>query len=517
MNLGKYVRIQHAGRLVWAFILAILAVPALGQTGSIEMLPDLTTGRAGMQNALWIENSLSKQFKTSRKVVVAQINGPAEITMMHFALPQSKNLERDLLLKIFWDGEKKPSVDCPLVDFFCDPDGLQGNVNSALVVVRRGFNCYFPMPFRKSARVELVYDGAVKPGPELWRMMPCYSYVCYRTLTNVPANTGYFCASWKQETLRLGLKDYVALEAKGKGKFVGWNVTVRQPGRYHPPGDENEKFYVDGETTPSIEFQGLEDSFGFSWGFPKTENMSLWMGYFPFMKGDAGYRFFVPDPISFEKSLKVTIGFGKHDNPGWRQNYSKTRNSLQFSSTVYWYQTEPHAPLPPMPPAVDREPDPEKLFWPAKIEVPSPAELKARGVKLAVFCGFPQKELIYSEPGYSVSWTNDSREWSGWDGQVFYCRQSPKELRFQLNLPKGSKGRLRLFIIDPDNYQGGRKETIMVGSDTVGTFDHFTDGRWVDFPVGPEKTAEAEVNVRITDARDGSDVVLSKIEWVGNK
>ncbi|MGH7950485.1 MAG: glycoside hydrolase family 172 protein [Limisphaerales bacterium] len=333
----------------------------------------MTPGATKVVNALWLENPLDVQFKSTNRVVVANIQGPAQITMMHFALPQTKTLNRDVLLRIYWDGETNPSVDCPLVDFFCDPNGSQDSVNSALVIVRRGFNCYFPMPFRKSAKIELDYDGAVKPGPELWKIMPCYSYVCYRTLTKVPRKTGYFCASWKQEALKLGLKDYIALEAKGKGKFVGWNVTVRQPGRDHPPGDENEKFYIDGETNASIEFQGLEDSFGFSWGFPPTANMALWMGYFPFMRGDAGYRFFVPDPINFEKSLKVAIGFGKHDAPGWRRAYSKFGSSVQFSSTVYWYQIEPHTPLPPMPPAAERAPAPEKLFWPEAVKMPSAA------------------------------------------------------------------------------------------------------------------------------------------------
>ena len=83
---------------------------------------------------------------------------------------------------------------------------------------------------RKSARIELVYDGPVEPGEELWRMMPCYSYVMYRTAERIANDAGYFHSHWRQEGLLLGKRDYLALEAKGKGKFVGWNVTVRRPG-----------------------------------------------------------------------------------------------------------------------------------------------------------------------------------------------------------------------------------------------------------------------------------------------
>jgi hypothetical protein len=266
-----------------AWILLNPGAPALA--ADFQDLSALTPGRTRAENALWIENPLTARFNTSNRVVVADLAGPAVITMLHFALPQShfgqpiQLLNRDLRLRMFWDGEASPSVDVPLVDFFCDPAGLREEVNTALVNKRRGFNAYFPMPFRRSGRIELLYDGPVKPGEELWRLMPCYSYVMYRTLNRLPKGHGYFHAAWRQEALLLGRRDYVALEAAGRGKFVGWNVTMRLPGREGYPVDMNEKFYLDGEQTASIEFQGIEDSFGFSWGFPATESQFPLTGY----------------------------------------------------------------------------------------------------------------------------------------------------------------------------------------------------------------------------------------------
>jgi Protein of unknown function (DUF2961) len=344
----------------------------LGAFGQVDNLAQLTPGHTKAANALWSENPLSVRFVSSRRVVVAEIDGPGEITMMHFAdartqlgqnahLPLSSQvgngrpLSRELLLRIYWDGESEPSVDCPFVDFFCNPDDARKLINTAFVNVNRGFNAYFPMPFRKSARVELVYDGPFPPGEELARMMPCYSYVCYRTLEAYPEDDGYFHASWRQQSLLLGLKDYVALEATGKGKFVGWNVTVRGLEHDSFPVDENEKFYIDGERTPSVEFQGLEDSFGFSWGFPDGDTFFPRTGYFKLLKGAAAYRFFTQDAISFEQSLRIAIGFGVNEDV-WRTRFSKPDTIVQFSSTVYWYQNEPHAPLPQMPPAGEREP-----------------------------------------------------------------------------------------------------------------------------------------------------------------
>lgn len=105
-------------------------------------LSQLTPGRTRAENALWIENALSARFNSSKQVTVADLKGPAVITMIHFAMPQTLKLNRDVLLRIFWDGEASPSVEVPLVDFFCDPAGLREEVNTALVNKRRGFNAY---------------------------------------------------------------------------------------------------------------------------------------------------------------------------------------------------------------------------------------------------------------------------------------------------------------------------------------------------------------------------------------
>jgi hypothetical protein len=176
-------------------------------------------------------------------------------------------------------------------------------------------------------------------------------------MAHFPKDTGYFHASWRQQSLLLGRKDYLVLEATGKGKFIGWNITVRSLEINDCPVDENEKFYIDGETNPSVEFQGLEDSFGFSWGFPKSDSFFPLTGYFKFLDGAAAYRFFTEDAIRFEKSLRAVLGFGVHEDY-FRKKFSAPDTITQFSSTAYWYQTEPHATLPPMPPVNEREPAP---------------------------------------------------------------------------------------------------------------------------------------------------------------
>ncbi|HOW64820.1 MAG TPA: DUF2961 domain-containing protein [Candidatus Paceibacterota bacterium] len=488
--------------------------------GGLEDMARLTPGRTRAENALWIENPLTARFNTSRRVVVADIQGPAVITMVHFAVPQShfgqpvKMLNRDLLLRAYWDGEKLPSVEVPLVDFFCDPAGLREEVNTALVNKRRGFNAYFPMPFRKSGRLELAYDGPVEPGDELWRLMPCYSYVMYRTLKRMDADAGYFHAGWRQEALLLGQEDYLALDARGRGKFVGWNVTLRLPGREGYPVDQNEKFFVDGETNASIEFQGIEDSFGFSWGFPATESQFPLTGFYRYFKGAMGYRFFLQDAISFERSLRVKIGFGVNEDPMFRREFSKPGNSLQLSSTVYWYQAEPHAPLPKMPPASEREPAPEQAFWPDSEKLPSVDELRKRGVKLHMLCGRPTNEVVFAEAGYAAACVK-GYAFSGWSYPIYHCRAGNDEARIELSVPPGISGKARIFVMDPDHFEGGRKQRVLVADNDLGLIERFGEGRWIEARLDAKQTASGKVLIRAINARTGSNAVLSIVEWVG--
>lgn len=496
-----------------ALLLAAGGIPARAQSTGLEDLAKLSPGRTKAENALWIENALSARFNSAKRVVVADLKGPAVITMIHFAMPQTLKLNRDLLLRMYWDGETSPSVDVPLVDFFCDPAGLREQVNTALVNKRRGFNAYFPMPFRRSAKIELLYDGPLEPGDELWKIMPCYSYVTYRATEEISPDTGYFHASWRQEGLRLGKRDYLALEAKGKGKFVGWNVTVRSPGRDGYPVDENEKFFIDGEETASVEFQGLEDSFGFSWGFPETDNLFPLTGYFRFFKGAAAYRFFTQDAISFEKSLRVAIGFGVNEDPMFRRDFSKPGSTLQFSTTVYWYQLEPHAPLPPMPSAAERAPAPEEPFWPDKEKLPAPADLKNRGVKLHLLCGRPDKELIYAEEGYRAAATK-GYTWSGWSLPVYHARAGNDETQIELTVPKAAAGLVRVFIIDPDTFEGGREEKVVIAGQEFGPFTAFQEGKWIECPLAASQTADGKVLVRAINLRKSSNAVISIIEWL---
>ena len=167
------------------------------------------------------------------------------------------------------------------------------------------------------------------------------------------------------------------IDVQGKGQWIGWNVTIRSmnPKKTRPTVDENVKFYLDGEEEPSIEWQGIEDGFGFSYGFPRDEQDVHEAVNFPYTgsqqfmeRGVAAYRFCLNDRISFDKSLRMTIGFGKNERPGFRQSHSQPGNEMEFSSTAYWYQKEPHLAFAPLPGRQERYP----AELPAPPSPPSP-------------------------------------------------------------------------------------------------------------------------------------------------
>lgn len=482
-------------------------------------LPRLAHGRVRAENGLWIETPPERRFNDNKTVVVAEVKGPGVITMIHFALPNLSvadakyALNRDTLIRMWWDGETEPSVDVPFVDFFCDPMGQRDRIDSALVNKKRGWNAYFPMPFRKSARIALVYEGAEPPGEKLWSMMPCYSYVMWRELDSVAPDEGYFHVQWRQAATLTGKADYAALRAKGRGKFIGWNVTTRIPGAPGCPVDMNEKFYVDGEKEPSIEFQGIEDSFGFSWGFPpEGENLFPLTGYWPYLKtGAMAYRWFIDDSISFDQSLEVTIGYGPNEHPMFREQFSKPGTELQFSSTCYWYQTEPHEPFPAMLPASQRAAAPDDRFWLHPEELPAKAELERRGVNLHVRCGRPGEEVLLASTSFGFN-PVQGFSYTAWPFPVYYCRADEKELKLEILTPVRAAGTLRIFILDPDNFKGGRRQQIFVGEKDLGEFQDFQEGRWVETRITSEMNTEGRVPIRV-EPRQGN-AVISVIEWV---
>jgi hypothetical protein len=167
-----------------------------------------------------------------------------------------------------------------------------------------------------------------------------YYYVDYRVLKELSEFTPYFHAQYRQEMPCAPGRSYVLLEAEGRGHYVGCNLSVLQQAMGWW-GEGDDMIFVDGEKTPSLHGTGSEDYFSDAWGMREDENpfYGCPLQEEDFQTGSKAtvYRFHIPDPIPFTKSILVTIEHG-HAND----------RADDFSSVAYWYQAEPHKPFPPL-------------------------------------------------------------------------------------------------------------------------------------------------------------------------
>lgn len=265
--------------------------------------------------------------------------------------PQGSANHQEMLLRMFWDGRAAPAVEAPVGDFFANCFGRRSEVISLPVVVEDAdsYNCFWPMPFRKSARIEIV-NQSEKPISLLYYNLDWIE-------KPVPEDAPYFHARYRQEYPVKPGADYVVLETTGRGHYVGTVLAVRtrSPAWF---GEGDEKIYVDGEAKPSIWGTGTEDYFLSAWGLKKTSTPYFGVPYFD-QWGIVGghtsaYRWHVADPIVFHTGLKVTFehwGWISPDENPDRKSMSWNEREDDYASVAFWYQTGEPAPQPPVPPA----------------------------------------------------------------------------------------------------------------------------------------------------------------------
>lgn len=281
---------------------------------------------------------------------MAQIHGSGAIQQIW--LTTKPEFWRASVLRMYWDGEDNPSVETPLGDFFCSGWAERGNVSSLAVCVNPagGFNSYWEMPFRKSARM-LMENLGDEP-------MVLYYQVNY-TLTDVPDDAAYFHAQWRRSNPLPYKTAHTLLDkVKGQGQYVGTYLAwgVNNNGWW---GEGEIKFFLDGDQDfPTICGTGTEDYFGGAWDFeqPKGEYCAFsspYSGLPQVIKPDGLYRaqqrfglyrWHIMDPIRFEQDLRVTI-----QALGWRKGGTYLPLQDDIASTAFWYQDEPHAPFPSLP------------------------------------------------------------------------------------------------------------------------------------------------------------------------
>ena len=262
---------------------------------------------------------------------------------------------RSEILRIYWDGEKTPSVEVSVGDFFASGWQKFKQISSLAVTVNpgSGLNCYWVMPFHKKCVITMENTAE--------KHMVLYYQIDY-TLTKVPKDAGYFHAEFHRENPVPYKKDYTIVDhIRGKGQYVGTYMAFQTTSNGWW-GEGEIKFYIDGDTKfPTINGTGTEDYFCGSYGFMApdktgkrvyTDFTTPYVGFSvirPELPNQTEtrfnlYRWHITDPVRFNHDLKVTI-----QDLGWQSGGRYRPRQDDIATVAYWYQTEPHNPLPPLP------------------------------------------------------------------------------------------------------------------------------------------------------------------------
>ncbi len=317
-----------------------------GEKGKGGMATEGTGAKAARELGQGWKVSPSVRINPGQTFVMADVEGCGAI--QHIWMTPTGN-NRCNILRIYWDGEEKPSVECPAGDFFACGMGQYVGVSSLAVCVnpKSGFNCYWVMPFRKSFKITMTNIDE--------RPMVLYYQIDY-TLTDVPKDAAYLHAQFRRVNPLAYKQDYIILEGvRGKGHYIGTYMVwgSNSPGWW---GEGEIKFFMDGDGKfPTICGTGTEDYFCGSYGFSKFEGE----GYEEFSSPYTGmpqviesetqprfglYRWHIMDPVRFESDLKVTM-----QALGWQSEGRYLPLKDDLSSVAFWYQAEPHAPFPKLP------------------------------------------------------------------------------------------------------------------------------------------------------------------------
>ena len=354
-------------------------------------------------------NGDARPIQPGQTLVLADLKGPGEIThMWNTVAAQERGYSRLIVIRMYWDGETTPSVEAPLGDFFAMGHGVDHPFTSLPVTVTsegRGRNCYWPMPFAKSARITATNEGTKK-------IDAFYSYVDWRKLPKLPAETAYFHAQYRQEHPAVMGQNYLIADLAGRGHYVGTVLNVRQltPSWW---GEGDDFWFIDGEKEPSMRGTGSEDYLCDGWGLREMSQpyygAPLMEGYDAFSRTTA-YRWHIADPVPFGKSLRLEIehkGVTFNEKGEIKSGFEERPDD--FSSVAFWYQLEPHKPFPPLAAAKDR------LYydWTRLIEAETRiADAKASEGSLSVQEGGAWgggKQLFWtpSKPGQTLELTFD--------------------------------------------------------------------------------------------------------------
>ena len=344
----------------YLLLASILSVAATVEADPLAEITRTIEGKARRASSGLFDpesNADAYHVAPGESMVLTTLPGPGEIRHMWFTIAgRDRRWPRTLVVRIYWDGAQTPSVETPIGDFFAAGNGMRTDVNTLPIQVTsygRALNCYWRMPFRKEARIEVANEGQNR--------LTVYWQFDWMELPRAPDDTLYFHARYRQEFPAKPFSPYVIFEGQGEGHYVGTVFSIQcSYGSWF--GESDDRFYVDGELEPSIVGTGCEDFFNDAWNLRLFTNANTGVTIKEPNGEDCrftAYRWHTRAPVTFRKSLKVEIerrSFAAVTNPetGRRELYDFKYRPDFCSSVAFWYQKTTAKPFDRFPPAEER-------------------------------------------------------------------------------------------------------------------------------------------------------------------
>jgi hypothetical protein len=344
-NLGNLYRLSHAKSF------SISPENFSGEKGKGGMAVEGTGALCARELGPGWKISPSVDIQPDETFTIAAIEGPGAIQSIWFGGTVVRDYGRLAVLRLYWDGQEQPSVECPLGDFFTLgwPGFAQNNSIPVSINPNRGFNCFWQMPFRKSCRITLENLTG--------KTVSLYYQVNY-TSTDVPEDMAYFHAQFRRVNPVPYKSDFVLLDGiHGSGHYIGTYLAVGVTNN-NWWGEGEFKFFIDGDSQfPTICGTGTEDYFGGSYDWDVNGRYvtysTPYLGMHQLIQPDGlyhsqqrfgMYRWHIPDPIRFEQDIKVVV-----QALGWRSEGRYLPLQCDMASVAFWYQTLPTPSFPKLP------------------------------------------------------------------------------------------------------------------------------------------------------------------------
>ncbi|MBM4060990.1 MAG: DUF2961 domain-containing protein, partial [Planctomycetes bacterium] len=445
----------------------------------LRVEPTVRSRRASSCNKDPNSNADNLRVPPGKTHTLCELTGPGVIRHIWLTFPEARPswLAKDggaapdeIVLRIHWDGAADPAVEAPVGDFFACGFGRRQEVRSATVVVEDGdsYNCFWPMPFARSARITLTNESE-KP------LNSTYFHVDWESREFAPG-TPFFCAQYRQEFPATKGQDYLVLEAEGAGHYVGTvlSVRTRSPEWF---GEGDDRFTIDGEEVASIQGTGTEDYFLSAWGLQKNSmpfsgTTVLEGGWGHLGQRTTAYRWHVHDPVRFAKSLRVCFehkGWVPGDEKPDGKVHGHTERFDDFASVAFWYQQGQPKRFATLPTAKDR--------------VPPNLDAIVEG-----------KELLATAVAEGGK-TELQKGW-GWTGEgqiLFRGQQVGAALEVRFTAPKDAAGRRALVLPLTRSYDFGIYRVMLDDKGVVNGIDLYAaDTRVEEVGLGTQDWGEGE-------------------------